>query len=314
MGNNVIDREQASKNSLRMNLALLSGLSAVDAERGQVIVMDIHDRLVVGFASLKKREGESGFVFTTSRVKKVDSMSITMEETMEYVDNQRDFMVPLSVMMPVVSYLALLEFGAQPSDQVNWPGGTTSVEDLFLQRQYWPLTEAAVDFIPDGMEMMNAMLSRLGFLLKTELPQTPDQLKDLTIYPLQVIRWISDWAVGKGLSKVFRPNPDSPFEPRQSILMLQQLLQRSGVQAMNDAEGDSKTPVCGFSFVSIPDEKHCRDIAFCGYFPADKPKYSILVWLGQEKLPDDVNGENRQELGTHAASVCKNLMDYLMEI
>lgn len=314
MGNNVIDREQASKNSLRMNLALLSGLSAVDAERGQVIVMDIHDRLVVGFASLKKRHGESGFVFRTSRVKEVNSMFIETCDTMEYIRDDESNLLPLTMMMPVVSYLALLEFGAQPSDQVNWPGGTTSVEDLFLQRQYWPLTEAAVDFIPDGMEMMNAMLSRLGFLLTPETPQTPEKLRDMEIYPLQVIRWISDWAVGKGLSKVFRPNPESPFEPRQSILMLRQLLQCSGVQAMNDAEGDSKTPVCGFSYVSIPDEKHCRDIAFCGYFPADNPKYSILVWLGQENLPDDLNGENRQELGIHAASVCKILADYIMEI
>ncbi len=314
MGNNLIDIERARKTSLRMNLALLSGLSAVDAERGQVIVMDIHDRLEVGFASLKKREGESGFAFTASRVKKVDSVSITTEETNEYVVDHGDFMLPLGVMMPVVSYLALLEFGAQPSDLVDWAGGTTSVEDLFLQRQYWPLTEAAVDFIPDGMEMMNAMLYRLTFLLKPEPPQTPEQLKDLTIYPFQATRWIGDWALGKGLSRVFRPNPDSPFEPRQSILMLQQLLQRSGVQAMNEAEGDSKTPVCGFSYVSIPDEKHCRDIAFCGYFPADNPKYSILVWLGQENLPDDFNGENRQELGIHAASVCKILADYIMEI
>ena len=43
MGNNLIDIERARKTSLRMNLALLSGLSAVDAERGQVIVMDIHE-------------------------------------------------------------------------------------------------------------------------------------------------------------------------------------------------------------------------------------------------------------------------------
>lgn len=314
MGSNVMDKERASKANMRVNLALLSGLSAANAERGEVIVMDVHDRLVVGIATLKKRHGESGFVFRTSRVKEVNSMFIETCDTMEYIRDDESNLLPLTMMLPVVSYLALLEFGAQPSDQVNWPGGTTSVEDLFLQRQYWPLTEAAVDFIPDGMEMMNAMLSRLGFLLTPETPQTPEKLRDMEIYPLQVLGWISDWAQGKGLSKVFRPNPDSPFEPRQSILMLQQLLQRSGVQVMNEAEGDAQTPVCGFSDVSIPDEEHSRQITFCGYFPADKPKYSIMVRLAQENLPDDLNGENSQELGAHAASVCKNLVDFYMDL
>ena len=165
------------------------------------------------------------------------------------------------------------------------------------------------------METLNAMLYRLYFLLMPEKPHTTEQLKDLSIkFPLQVLNWISDLAVGKGLASVFLPDSDHPVEPRESIVMLQQLLQRSGAQAMNEVEGDAQTPVCGFSYVTVPDEQHCRDIAFCGYFPADNPKYSIIVWLRQENLPDELKGEYKPELGDCAASVCKQLVDYMMSI
>ena len=315
MGNRVMDRERASKANMRVNLALLGGLSAADAERGQVIVMDVHDRMVAGIASLKKRHGESGFVFRSARVKEVNFTSIVMGDTLEYVYDNEDSVIPLGVMLPVVSYLALLEYGARPSDTVTLDDRTATVDDLFLQQQYWPLIETAVDFIPDGMETLNAMLYRLYFLIMPDKPHTTEQLKDISIkYPLQALEWISDLAQGKGLASVFLPDSDHPVEPRESIVMLQQLLQRSGAQAMNEVEGDAQTPVCGFSYVTVPDEQHCRDIAFCGYFPADNPKYSIIVWLRQENLPDELKGEYKPELGDCAASVCKQLVDYMMSI
>ena len=129
-----------------------------------------------------------------------------------------------------------------------------------------------------------------------------------------MVEWINQLALGEGLSQVFKPEMDNPNGPRKSIKKIQELLKQCGVEAMNKAKGESNTSVSGYSFVSMPDNKLYRDIAFCGNFPADNPKYGILVRLHKKEESEESMDQERKELGIHAAKACKNVIDYVMSL
>ena len=81
---------------------------------------------------------------------------------------------------------------------------------------------------------------------------------------------------------------------------------------MSGSEDELKTPVCGYPFVSLTDGSGYRDIAFCGHFPADNPQYVIMVSMHKREDKDNKQ-KIRTDLGTHAANVCKNVINYLAE-
>ena len=312
MGKFIIDIDRINKAYMRINLALTSGIVASDAERGQMIVMDIQDSSIVGHASLKKHEGEGGFVFRSQKVTEVNTMSLTLGNTLEFLDIRDYYGMPLRIIMPVVAYLALLERGLKPSDVITWTGGTTSVDDLFFQGHFGPLVEVTEKLMPNGVGTLNAILSRLGFLSQGG-PNSLDLLQRMRVYPFQILEWINHLAIGDGLSKVFQPKADESSSIRPSIMMLQNVLRKSGTELMERVEGKSQIPVSGFSFVSFPDTHFFRDIAFCGYFPSDKPNYGILIWLHKKEESIEFKDHKeleRLELGLHAAHVCKTILDF----
>ena len=296
-----------------MNLALAGSMTDAQAEEAQMIVMDMQDSSIVGHASLKIHEGEGGFIFRTHNVKEVNFIGVTTGDTIEYLDTKKFLAVPLRIIMPVVSYLTLLEFGLKPTDEVTWTGGVNSIDELFLQGHYRPLVECAAMIEPIGIKNLNAVLSMLGFLSQ-DGPNNLELLEKMRIYPFQMVEWLNQLALGNGLSQVFKPEMDNPNGPRKSIKKIQELLKQCGVEAMIQAKGESNTSVSGFSFVSMPDNKLYRDIAFCGNFPADNPKYGILVWLHKKEESEESMDQERKELGIHAAKACKTVIDYVMSL
>lgn len=313
MGKFVIDSDKINTNYIRINLALASGMSDADAEEGQIIVMDIQDSSIVGHASLKKHDDEDGFVFRTQKVKEVNFIGFTAGDTLEYLDTKHISSIPLRIILPVVSYLTILEFGIKPTDEVTWTGGVCTVDDLFLQGHYRPLVECPTMIESIGLQSLNAVLSRLGFLSQGG-PDNLELLEKMRIYPFPMVEWINQLALGKGLSQVFKPEIDNPNGPRKSIIKIQELLQQCGTEAMNQVDSESKISVSGYSFVSMPDNKLYRDIAFCGNFPADNPKYGILVWLHKKEETEESIDQERKELGIHAAKACKTVVEYLMSL
>lgn len=313
MGKFLIDIDKINTSYIRMNLALAGSITDASADEGQMIVMDIQDSSIVGHASLKIHDGEGGFVFRTQKVKEVNFIGITAGDTIEYLDSKHISAIPLRVIMPVVSYLTLLEFGLKPTDEVTWTGGVNSIDELFLQGHYRPLVECPTMIESIGLGNLNAVLSRLGFLSQGG-PDNLDLLEKMRIYPFQIVDWMNQLALGEGLSQVFKPEMDNPNGPRKSIQKIQELLKQCGVEAMNQAKGESKTSVSGFSFVSMPDNKLYRDIAFCGNFPADNPKYGILVLLHKKEESKDLLDQERKELGIHAAKACKAVVDYVLTL
>ena len=313
MGKIFIDLDNISKAYIRMNLALAGGLVNADAERGQLLVMDVHDATVVGHASLQTHDGEGGFVFRAQKVKEVNFIGVTMGDILEYLDSKTISHIPLRIIMPIVSYLTMLEFGMQTTDEITWTGGVNSLDELFLQGHFRPLVEGPAMIEPIGLGNLNAVLSRLGFLPQ-DGSDNLELLEKMRIYPFQMLEWLNQLAIGEGLSSVFIPEADNPNGPRKSIMKLQDILQQCGAEAMNQAKGESKTPVSGFSFVSMPDNHLYRDIAFCGYFPSENPRYSLLTWMQKKEESEELLNEERPELGVHAATVCKTVVDYIMSL
>lgn len=313
MGKFVFDIDKINNAYIRMNLALAGSMTDAQAEEAQMIVMDMQDSFIVGHASLKIHEGEGGFVFRTHNVKEVNFIGVTTGDTIEYLDTKKFLAVPLRIIMPVVSYLTLLEFGLKPIDEVTWTGGVNSIDELFLQGHYRPLVECAAMIEPIGIKNLNAVLSMLGFLSQ-DGPNNLELLEKMRIYPFQMVEWMNQLALGKGLSQVFKPETDNPNRVRKSIKKIQELLKQCGVEAMNHANGESNISVSGYSFVSMPNNKLYRDIAFCGNFPADNPKYGILVWLHKKEESEESIDKERKELGIHATKACKAVVDYLMSL
>lgn len=246
-------------------------------------------------------------------MKEVNFIGFTAGDTFEYLDTKHISAIPLRIVMPVVSYLTILEFGIKPTDEVTWTGGVCTVDDLFLQGHYRPLVECPTMVESIGLGSINAVLSMLGFLSQGG-PDNLELLEKMRIYPFQMVEWMNQLALGEGLSQVFKPEIDNPNGPRKSIQKLQELLQQCGVKAMNQAKGESKTSVSGYSFVSMPDNKLYRDIAFCGNFPAGKPQYGLLVWLHKKEESEELLNQERKELGVHAAKECKTVVDYIMSL
>ncbi len=312
MKNTCIDIEKIKFNSFRIGLALLSGVSKHNAEQGQVIIMDMHNGSIVGHVSLKTHQGEGGVVYRAQRVKESNGFEMVLEETAQYLVTNDFYSMPLSIIMPVISYLLLLELGAHPNNLVTWTGGKTSVQDLFLLGHHQTLVEAAERFIPKGFNTLRAVANVLGFL-PIDSPPNLDQLQRTRLYPFQMLEWLNLLAQGKGLSKIFKATTDNQNEPRKSIKMLQELLRRCGNEAMAKTSTELKTPISGYSFVSMPNGNYSRDITFCGSFPADNPKYGIITWLYQkEEESETLNSEERIELGELAIDVTKIVVDYIM--
>lgn len=316
-----IDDNSIRNTNVRLSLALSDGISKADAEDGQVIVMEIRDDSsspIVGHASLRINHGEGGFVWRVHSAKESNCISLTLGDTVEHVDAKDFRSLRLNIIMPVVSFLVLLEYGAQPWETITWKEGTTeettSVEDLFLQGRYWPLVDTVESILPNGINTINAIMSRLGLLSTPQGPPSLNLLEVEKVYPFKMLDWINQLAIGEGLSNVFQPETENLPGPRKSIKILQELLKRCGAEAMSKAEGDGETPVSGYSYVSMPDNIHYRHIAFCGYFPADKPKYGIIVWMKRKEESEELKRKDRPELGLHAASVCKSIVEYMMGV
>lgn len=314
-----INDDRIRESNFRLSFALSDGISKADAEEGQVIVMEIRDDSsspIVGHASLRINHGEGGFVWKVHTVKESNCITLTLGDAVEHIDAKDFRSLRLNIIMSVVSFLVLLEYGAQPWETISWKEGsieeTTSVEDLFLQGRYWPLVDTVESILPNGINTLNAIMSRLGLLSTPQDPPSLNLLEVEKIYPFKMLDWINQLAIGEGLSNVFQPEADNPSGPRKSIKILQELLKRCGAETMRKADGEGETPVSGYSYVSMPDNNHYRDIAFCGYFPADKPKYGIIVWMKRQEESEESKDKDRPELGLYAASVCNRIADYLM--
>ena len=99
---------------------------------------------------------------------------------------------------------------------------------------------------------------------------------------------------------------------KRNIEQMQQVLRKVVEEGLGKRAGSEKTSVAGKPATVVVSNLTNVDIAptqefhvlFCGYFPADKPKYSIIVSMNKFGLP--ASG------GAMAGPVVHNIVDWMI--
>lgn len=310
-------------------LPLLNGLTQAQGLKGEVIVMDVADASILCFAALhdasvlnsvtpEERKSYGEGVFCASRVKSADFVGIETEEGYGYVEwSGSDFYLPIETIMPAVSYLSFVECGFQPSDLLEWDGGSATLEDAFVEGEFAPLVNAIMQLCPDGIVQLWDYMSNIG-ILSCSPNNNPRDLQEIIhneLSPDMILDWICQVAMGEGLVNQFPEKDEEPGSlavSAEGTQMLKEVLKKSGAESITKAAADEENRIGGYTYVTEPDTNNNRCTCLFGYFPVDEPKYGISVWFQRKEQAEDDQVKEQAELKAYAADICKRIVDYMM--
>lgn len=303
-----------------MFFTLLDGLTQAQATKGEALVMDVHDASILCDVALEESRGEPGkMVFCSSRVTNVECIRMEFENGPDYVEAKNFAMLPVEIIMPVVSYLAFAGNGYQPTDIFEWDGGSITLEDAFIKGQFEPLVSGIMQFFPEGIDLLAyRFMYNLG-IIPIHPNKNPSNLQELmrnewvSYLTLDLLNQVS---LGEGIYDKSSTDNDEPLHlvvSPESVQIMKETLRKSGNEVFAKIDADEKNYISGYTYVTKQDANRNRHICFLGYFPADNPKYGIMVWMQRKELLQDIVCDEWPELGEYAADVCKRIADYLMK-
>lgn len=302
-----------------MFFTLLDGLTQAQATKGEALVMDVHDASILCDVALEESRGEPGkMVFCSSRVTNVEFIRMEVENGPDYVEAKGFAMLPVEIVMPVVSYLAFAENGNQPTDILEWDGGSITLEDAFIKRQFEPLVSGIMQFFPEGIDLLAyRFMYNLG-IIPIHPNKNPSNLQELmrnewvSYLTLDLLNQVS---LGEGIYDKSSTDNDEPLHlvvSPESVQIMKETLRKSGNEVFAKIDADEENYISGYTYVTKQDANRNRHICFLGYFPADNPKYGMMVWMQRKEQLQDVVRDDWPELGEYAANTCKSIADYLM--
>ena len=310
-----------------MLFTLLEGLTQAQAHKGEITVMDIHAATILSHVALTEAsvlrtltademKRYSDVPICTSRVTKVDGIGVETEKGTSYVEWAGMESLPLEVIMPAISYLTFMEYGYQPSDLLDWDGGSASMEDAFVEGKFEPLSNAILQLFPEGMSDLTIYIANTGIisLLPNNSPQNLQELMSNSYYNDYILDWINQVALGEGMVKQFLKKDESPdtlVVCAESLQILKEALKRSGSEGIAKAAAYEGNNISGYTYVTKQDDNRNRHICLLGYYPVEEPKYGILVWLQRKEQLQDIVCDDWPELGEFAASICKRVIEIL---
>ena len=310
--------------------ALLDGLTQAQGIKGEVMLMDVSDASILCFAALhdasvlnnvnpEKRKSYGDGVLCASRVKNVGFIGIETEESPGYVEwSGSDFYLPIETIMPAVSYLSFAECGYQPSDLLEWDGGSATLEDAFVEGEFAPLVNAIMQLCPEGIDQLYNYMSNMG-ILSCDPIRSPRDFQELiynTLPPNTILDWICQVAMGEGLVNQFPEVDDEPGSlavSAEGTQMLKEVLKKSGAENITKAATEEGNRIGGYTYVTEPDSNNNRYVCLFGYFPVDEPKYGISVWFQKKEQAEEDQVKEQAELKAYAADICKRVVDYMMK-
>ena len=244
---------------------LQNKLSELDATIGQAIVMEVRTGEIKAFVGSDSILQESGLVRTASLLAALETKAVKLSDTID-VDN------------------GILAIGKDTLCDHNWHRsgyGKISVEQGFGLASNIA-NYKAVRKAFDNEQTFAETLAKYGYQVKdTSLVYNPlgygiltTPLQNLTFFNAAsktAIKQALEYAVSNGLAK-----------PAQS----------------------DKVKVAGATgTIQLPNGEYA--VEFCGYFPADNPKYSIIVSINKKGLP--ASG------GLMAGDVFRQIVDIMNE-
>ena len=302
-----------------MLFTLLDGLTQAQATKGEALVMDIHDASILCDVALEESKGEPGkMVFCSSHIVNEDFIRIEVENGPEYVEAKGFGMLPVEIIMPVVAYLIYAENDYQPTDILEWDGGSITIEDAFIKGQFEPLVSAIMKFFPEGVDqLIDGFMGYLGII-----PLRPNR-NPSNLHELMRNEWINYLtldllnrvALGEGIyekSSAENGEPVNLVVSSKSVQMLKEALRKSGNNIFAEINADGGNHISSYTYVTKQDTNRNRHICFLGYLPSNAPKYGIMVWMQRKEQLQDIVCDEWPKLGKYAADVCKKIADYLM--
>jgi len=250
---------------VRVDSILQNKLSELDATIGQAIVMKVRTGEIKAFVGSDSILQESGLVRTASLLAALETKAVKLSDTID-VDN------------------GILAIGKDTLCDHNWHRsgyGKITVEQGFGLASNIANYKAARKAF-DNEQTFAEALAKYGYQVKDTslvynslgygIPTTP--LQNLTFFNVAsktAIKQALEYAVSDGLAK-----------PAQS----------------------DKVKVAGATgTIQLPNGEYA--VEFCGYFPADNPKYSVIVTINKKGLP--ASG------GLMAGDVFRQIIDIMNE-
>lgn len=250
---------------VRVDSILQNKLSELDATIGQVIVMEVQTGEIKASVGSDSILQESGLVRTASLLAALETKAVKLSDTIDVADG-------------------VLAIGKDTLCDHNWHRGgygKITVEQGFAFSSNIA-NYKAVRKAFDNEQTFAEALAKYGYQVKdTSLVYNPlgygiltTPLQNLTFFNAAsktAIKQALEYAVSNGLAK-----------PAQS----------------------DKVKVAGATgTIQLPNGEYA--VEFCGYFPADNPKYSIIVTINKTELP--ASG------GLMAGDVFRQIVDIMNE-
>lgn len=250
---------------VRVDSILQNKLSELDATIGQVIVMEVQTGEIKASVGSDSILQESGLVRTVSLLAALETKAVKLSDTVD-VDN------------------GILTIGKDTLCDHNWYRG--GYGKITVEQGFGLASNIAnykiVKKVFENEQAFSETLAKYGYQVKdTSLVYNPlgygiltTPLQNLTFFNAAsktAIKQALEYAVSNGLAK-----------PAQS----------------------DKVKVAGATgTIQLPNGEYA--VEFCGYFPADNPKYSVIVTINKKGLP--ASG------GLMAGDVFRQIVDIMNE-
>lgn len=238
----------------KVDSILQNKLSELNATLGQIIVMEVQTGAVKAFVGSDSILQESGLVRTASLLAALETKTVKLSDTIDVGDG-------------------ILAMGKDTLRDHNWHRGgygKITVEQGFgLASNIANYKMARKAF--ESEQAFAEALAKYGYQVKdTSLIYNPLGYDILTT-PLQNLTFYN--AIAKG-----------EIASNAAINSIKQALEYAVTDGLAKPALSDKVKVAGATgTVQLSNNEYA--VEFCGYFPADNPKYSIIVSINKKGLP-----------------------------
>lgn len=252
---------------VRVDSILQNKLSELDATIGRVTVMETQTGEIKASAGSDSILQESGLVRTVSLLAALETKAVKLSDTIDVADG-------------------VLAIGKDTLLDHNWHRG--GYGKITVKQGFGLASNIAnykiVKKVFENEQAFSEALAKYGYQVKdTSLVHNPLGYGILTT-PLQNLTFFNSIAKSKTAIK--------------------EALEYSVSDGLAKPAQSDKVKVAGTTgTIQLPNGEYA--VEFCGYFPADNPKYSVIVTINKTELP--VSG------GLMAGSVFRQIVDIMNE-
>jgi len=232
---------------VRVDSILQNKLSELDATIGQVIVMEVQTGEIKASVGSDSILQESGLVCTVSLLAALETGKVKLSDTVDVADG-------------------VLAIGKDTLCDHNWHRG--GYGKITVEQGFGVASNIAnykiVKKVFENEQAFSEALAKYGYQVKdTSLVYNPLGYGILTT-PLQNLTFFNSIA--------------------KSNTAIKEALEYSVSDGLAKPAQSDRVKVAGATgTIQLPNGKYA--IEFCGYFPADNPKYSVIVTINKKGLP-----------------------------